>query len=647
MDITRALRVHKQQVYRSLKNLESKGLVSATLDHPSRYSAEPFQKAIDLFIKAKMEEAKSLRHSKDSILKDWRAIAIENGDTPEKFTVLKGRNVIYHRINQMMQQTEKKLSIMTSVTNWVRADQLGLIDKSFKKPKEEIELRFLTELPEQTAKTMSKLVSKTLGNLPSVTIRVPDLGLTLFNRLVIRDDEEAIFFINKDAGLATEKDDLSLWTNCKPLVCAFTRVFENLWSDATGIHLKIAEIETGMLSPKTFVIRDAETARKRYTEALKSAKESIFKLTSSAGLAECWKSGDLVQEWIDRGVSVRIMAPVTTESLEAAVQLMKICEVRHVPMGYVETTIVDGKHLFQFKSPALERPEPVPYFENTFYTNDSDHVKKTKNMLSHIWESSQPPVAVAFKSLIQQSASTLSPLARLCDEYSRIIGFEWRMEPQLGRVTEKDIAERIRSARRVSVKDARDSTLRVYSTMGCAVVYPPDSVGLPNFIIQASHNFESSAFGPENFLVFYLQMKVAEQQSYLPVAFVTDNHRGCRYRKTMHIDQVTTEVVHLVKKGELEVQLRGKSLFAGWTVPIPLLPPKHILPPACVFFEGYGDAKTYYSEVKGIFDRREVNEYNCLDAFVTFMNPSSRYSGPASDGLLLREVIFTSYPPSA
>ncbi|HEX9262218.1 MAG TPA: hypothetical protein VF893_06785, partial [Candidatus Bathyarchaeia archaeon] len=371
-----------------------------------------------------------------------------------------------------------------------------------------------------------------------------------------------------------------------------------------------------------------------------------FVLTSSAGLVDYWKSEGLVQDWVDRGASVRLMAPVTAESLEAARQLMKICEVKHVPMGYVETTIIDGQQLFQFKSPILEGIDQIPFFEDTFYTSDFEHVKKTENMLSHLWESSKPPVAVAFKSLVQQSASTMSPITRLCAEYTKIIGFEWRREPQLDKITEREVIDRIKNAKRNSVKDARDSTLRVYSTMGCAVVYPPDSLGLPSFIIQASHNHASSAFGPENFLVIYVQMKVAEQMSYLPVAFVTDNRRGYEYRKTMHIDQVTTEVVHLVKKGELEVQLRGKNLFAGWTVPIPLFPPKHVLPSACVLFEGHGDAKTYYSEAKGIFNRREVNEYNSLDAFVTFMNSSSKYSGPASDGLLLRELIFTSYPPS-
>jgi hypothetical protein len=108
----------------------------------------------------------------------------------------------------------------------------------------------------------------------------------------------------------------------------------------------------------------------------------------------------------------------------------------------------------------------------------------------------------------------------------------------------------------------------------------------------------------------------------------------------------TTEVARLLKKGELNVQAHDKRLVAGWTVPIPLLPPKYILLPGCIMFEGYGKIKSYTSKVIGPLNRRLTYEFNNLDAFVTFMHPSSMYYGPASDGILHRDMILTSYPPT-
>ena len=113
----------------------------------------------------------------------------------------------------------------------------------------------------------------------------------------------------------------------------------------------------------------------------------------------------------------------------------------------------------------------------------------------------------------------------------------------------------------------------------------------------------------------------------------------------MHKNQHTAEAVYLFNKKELAVHASSNGLFAGWTVSIPLLSEKYILPPANMIFEGSGEIRTYSTELKGLLNRRLIYEFNCLEAFVTFMLPSSRYYGPATDGLLYRECIITSYPP--
>jgi hypothetical protein len=102
-----------------------------------------------------------------------------------------------------------------------------------------------------------------------------------------------------------------------------------------------------------------------------------------------------------------------------------------------------------------------------------------------------------------------------------------------------------------------------------------------------------------------------------------------------------------VRKDELNIQAQGDKLFAGWTVPIPLFPPKYILPPSCIMFEGYGKIKSYATELKGPLNRKITYEYNSLDSFVSFMHPSLKYHGPGSDGSLHRDMIIFSYPPSS
>jgi hypothetical protein len=77
-------------------------------------------------------------------------------------------------------------------------------------------------------------------------------------------------------------------------------------------------------------------------------------------------------------------------------------------------------------------------------------------------------------------------------------------------------------------------------------------------------------------------------------------------------------------------------------VPIPLLLPKYILPPACILIEGYGNVKTAaYTTAMPL--GYKYMEQNYFDAFVTFMHPTSKYSGPGTDGYFIRDSISTLY----
>ena len=438
------------------------------------------------------------------------------------------------------------------------------------------------------------------------------------------------------------------------LVRSFTAVFEDLWNNSSDIQKKIAEIETGKSTPKTFVIKDADVAFKKYREIMRSAKKSIYILLLQLGIVEFGKDRNQLDDLSKKGVSIRIMGPIMDENLKVVQDLVKICEVKHVPPNYVGMTIIDGRHLFQFKTPksGMETLELLSFFENTFYTDDSEYVEKTENVLNDIWEKAHIPSFIGVREIIQQSQPpNNSPTPRVLDlykgEFKKIVGLSYRMEPQDGKITEKEIIDKIARAVKIPARNPKKDTVRLYGTMGTAIIYPDKNLNLPNFMIQVLHNNKFSSFGEENALSIYIQMNIGDNQSYLQVAFVTGNAKGFNFRKAMYKNQNTKESSYLLKKDELNVQAYGNGLFAGWTVPIPLLGPKYVLPPSSIMFEGCGKVRSLVSEIKGPMNRRLVYEFNCLEAFVTFMHPSSKYSGPASDGLFEKDVIVTSYPLSA
>jgi sugar-specific transcriptional regulator TrmB len=80
-NIIRNLAFNKRQVYRSLKRLQNRGITITSDEHPSEFSAVPFEEVLNLLIEVKREQAKTLRESKKEVLSNWRKIVEES---PEK-----------------------------------------------------------------------------------------------------------------------------------------------------------------------------------------------------------------------------------------------------------------------------------------------------------------------------------------------------------------------------------------------------------------------------------------------------------------------------------------------------------------------------------------------------------------------------------
>jgi sugar-specific transcriptional regulator TrmB len=653
-EVTLALKIAKQQLYPSIKSLQRKGLVNASLERPARFSAVSFEKALDLFAKAKMEEAISIQQSKGSLLSDWQSILIEEAeDKSAKFTVIEGRKYIYSKIQQMIQETKSRFSFVSTVPGLARADQYGLFDAAFNHPlKSKMRFRFLTEISDQNVnavKMLLKRISRCGLNLEGKT---PDLGLKLCSRMVIKDEEETLFFIDhREGGFATEQDNVCLWTDCKSLVRAFLAMFDDLWRYSTDIEKRIVEVETGRQIGTTRIINDCETAQKEYQETLRLAEKEVILMTSTEGLIKSWKNKGLLKEWVERGVSVKIMAPITSKSVKAVQKLPKCCEVRHVAATYLETTLVDGKHFFQFETPSPDnkKPKSKPYFGNILHTNNPEYVEKTKRMLNDLWRNAFAPSAITLGSILKPSIPVVAPLSDNLFAFSRPENPYEKMshgvveKPAI--MTEKEILNKIINAKKYPGKDWPKNIVRYYGSDGTAVIHPPRSFNLPDMMIWAFHYNKQSSFGAEDRLRVYLWLETPQGYAYVPVVQVTDNPRAVKFWKTAMAGTPAGQNVQLIEKNKFQVRVHGNVVFAGWTVPIPLLPSQYILPPSCILFEGY--SKIITSAISFVLPSgvKLHAAGTGLNAFVTFFHPSSKYSGPGTDGTIGRDVISTWYPP--
>jgi sugar-specific transcriptional regulator TrmB len=75
--ISHNLKINRQQLYRSLRNLRVKKIVDSNLEYPAIFNAVPFEKALKILIKIKEEQAEKIEEKKSGLLSIWESITKE------------------------------------------------------------------------------------------------------------------------------------------------------------------------------------------------------------------------------------------------------------------------------------------------------------------------------------------------------------------------------------------------------------------------------------------------------------------------------------------------------------------------------------------------------------------------------------------
>jgi len=80
-DLETAVRIEKWQVYKSLRNLRKRGIVTAVLHRPALYSAIPFDRLIDLAAKAIIDKAQREEEIKEQAIQYWEVMLREDSSS--------------------------------------------------------------------------------------------------------------------------------------------------------------------------------------------------------------------------------------------------------------------------------------------------------------------------------------------------------------------------------------------------------------------------------------------------------------------------------------------------------------------------------------------------------------------------------------
>lgn len=225
-EVCKSLKIPRTETYHLLSSLQSKGIVSATFQHPIQFSALSLDKAISTLVNSEKERVRSLESLEGEISQLWDNIpdfqthAVEEEN---KFQILQGANQIQSKIVEMTDSFKDEFIMMGSEKDFLRFYHSDFLEPFVKAKKN---FRLLSSCSEKTLYIFDDIDRKRVRNM------INNVNNDIC--FVLKDDSELIFF-TKNATLSQEP--YAMWTNTPSLIHSMQMLFEFSWNSAQSIHL--------------------------------------------------------------------------------------------------------------------------------------------------------------------------------------------------------------------------------------------------------------------------------------------------------------------------------------------------------------------------------------------------------------------------
>ena len=247
-DIKKFMGRNKALVYRSLKQLQAKGIVVSTMTFPARFTAKPLGVILDHAAEAKKREAQLLTKQKKLLCNVIKALKVADSSiTGDEFAILRSEHIAVVKGKELAKQTKSDYLVMgDQVASYAVAEDLRVVATTVKRKK--ARFRFITNLNHADLNVTKRLIGKIDINSEYIKVRHLDLSSVLFPSFAL-SDESAIIFKFDTWEEINSKDaqgvDKLLWTNNKALIRLAKLLFNELWDKSIDIRKRIAELENG------------------------------------------------------------------------------------------------------------------------------------------------------------------------------------------------------------------------------------------------------------------------------------------------------------------------------------------------------------------------------------------------------------------
>jgi sugar-specific transcriptional regulator TrmB len=217
-------------VYRTLDELQKKGLVEKEITKPYTFRATPIQYGLQVLIVQKVEECRDIREKAKTFLRKMQDKEEDTlVDQEYKFIIVEGKERIIQRMKEQHDSAKRSVNILSTFRRW-----LQILDYCFenyvKALKRGVEYRVVIEkyisekgLPENVLNLMAE---------PNFELRFSSNSVK--TNAAIFDGREVTFNFYP-SKLLTESP--IIWTNHLSFRTMFQKTFEDVWESALKLDV--------------------------------------------------------------------------------------------------------------------------------------------------------------------------------------------------------------------------------------------------------------------------------------------------------------------------------------------------------------------------------------------------------------------------
>lgn len=226
-DVFKALDLPRTETYHILNTLQNRGIVTADLSSPVKYTALPLEPAILTLINTEREKINVLSKQTEELSDLWDqvpAFAVETTDSnSEKLQMIQGQPQIFTKISNMINTANEGTLIFGSqkdLSRFYHSDILDTLSNSI------LDVRMIVS----PAKTMPAFAEK----IDKKRIRLMPESKQDNQCFVIKDNDEILIFLRN--ATHPSNDIFAIWSDSKALIDFTRRLFDYSWDDGEVCH---------------------------------------------------------------------------------------------------------------------------------------------------------------------------------------------------------------------------------------------------------------------------------------------------------------------------------------------------------------------------------------------------------------------------